>query len=134
MIAKKRKEFKIPDYSLPCPSLNDFQNRQYFYREDGAVFLRGIGNASAANVMFIASCPLEEDADEDYSYSDPCLLKAESTAAFKRLCLRAGINLDLEYFTNQIINAKKWCLGLKHKVSVNKDRTILTIEIEEELE
>ena len=99
MIVKKRKEFKIPDYNLPCPSLNDFQNRQYFYREDGAVFLRGIGNPSAANVMFIASCPLEEDADEDYSYSDPCLLKAESTAAFKRLCLRAGINLDLEYFT-----------------------------------
>ena len=42
--------------------------------------------------------------------------------------------MDLEYFTNQMINAKKWCLGLKHKASVNKDRTILTIEIEEELE
>lgn len=42
--------------------------------------------------------------------------------------------MDLEYFTNQIINAKQWCLGLKHKATVNKDRTTLTVEIEEELD
>ena len=42
--------------------------------------------------------------------------------------------MDLEYFTNQIINAKQWCLGLKHKATVNKEKTILTVEIEEELD
>lgn len=42
--------------------------------------------------------------------------------------------MDLEYYTNQIINAKQWCTALKHEAVVNKKRTKLTVEIEEELD
>lgn len=97
--APRIKDFVLPNKELPCPTLKDFQNRSFFYRSDEALFLRGVGNPKTANVMFVASCPLSEDADEEYSYSDPALLKAESTAYFKRLCLRKGIDLDKEYFT-----------------------------------
>ena len=97
--AQKIKDFALPDKSIPCPCLSDFQNKSFFYREDQALFLKGVGNPDSANIMFVAGCPLSEDADEEYSYSDPALLKAESTAYFKRLCLRKGIDLDKEYFT-----------------------------------
>lgn len=97
--SKKIKDFKLPNMELPCPKLNEFGNRTFFYREaDDITFVRGIGNPNA-NVMFIASCPLSEDIDEEYSFSDPCLLKSESTLYFKRLCLDKGIDLDQEYFT-----------------------------------
>ena len=98
----KSKKFSIPSYDLPCPSLKDFGNNNYYYRDENTIFLRGVGNEKSANILFLAACPLDEDADENFSYSDPCLLKSESTAFFKRMCLNAGISLDNEYFTTLV--------------------------------
>ena len=100
---RERPDPKLPDYSLPCPSLSDFGRDDFFirYKEDNpqnddAVFLKGVGNPNA-NIMFLAASPLEEDADA--TTSDPRLLKSGPGVMFRRLCLENGIDIDKEYYT-----------------------------------
>lgn len=98
MFDKKRKEYKIPNQSLPCPSLKDFGKETCYYREDNAIFLKGVGNKKGnANIIFLTSTVLEEDADN--SDSDPVMNKSPSMQMFRRICLNEGINLDNEYTT-----------------------------------
>lgn len=114
MAKVKIKDFKLPSFEIPCPALKDFRDRTFLYREeDDSIFVRGVGNPTKANIMFVAACPMSEDVDEEYSFSDPSLLKAESTAYFKRLCLSKGIDLDKEYFTTLVKYALPRKLKLK---------------------
>lgn len=100
MINKKRKEYKIPDYNLPAPTLSSYSLFDSYYREeDKSIWLRGVGNKNTANVLFLGACPLEEDVDSDISFSDPRYLKSGPGLYFKRACLSAGINIDEEYYT-----------------------------------
>lgn len=39
--------------------------------------------------------------------------------------------MDLRYFTNQLIHAKQWAAGLEFDTNINKNRTVLTIDIED---
>lgn len=96
---RKKKEYKVPDYvNVKCPTLEDFKSSDVYYGPNGEFFLKGIGNKNA-NIMFLSSCPFEEDVDTESSFSEPRLLKSSPALFFKRLCLNKGINVDNEYFT-----------------------------------
>lgn len=96
---QKKVNYKIPDYNtLKCPSLKDFKASSVYFADDAnkTIFFRGIGSKNA-NILFLGSCPLEEDIETNYS--DPALLKAPSSVMFARYCLNEGINLKNEYYT-----------------------------------
>lgn len=129
---KKRKEYKIPNYELPAPTLSDFSLFDSYYREeDKSIWLRGVGNVNSANILFLGSCPLEEDVDNDYSFSDPRYLKSGPGLYFKRTCLTAGINIDEEYYTTLCKYPLPRSYKLKPKITdINYCENILKEEID----
>ena len=109
---------KLPNYLLPAPSLKDFYDETFYervedfytFKQDGSgevedvikadksLWLRGIGNPTTANILFLTSSPTEEEADG--SSSAPSFLKSGSGALFARLCTANGINIYQEYYTS----------------------------------
>lgn len=145
---KPKPDPKLPDYRIPVPSLLDFYGESYIQREeesytytdettdalvtisgDKTIFVSGIGDPKNANILFLSSCPLEEDIDD--KFSSPSLLKSGPGALLRRICMQNGINLDNEYFTSLV----KYALPRKFKLKPSaKDIAYCKPLLDEELE
>ena len=137
---------KLPNYNLPIPKLSEFFDDSYYerYRDqiikdpvtqeeqvvkgDNALFLRGVGNAQNANILFLANCPVEEEAD--LTASAPSLLKSGPGTLLTRLCAANGISLGNEYYTTLC----KYALPRKLKLKPTaKDIAYCSPLLEEEI-
>ena len=105
-------EITEPDYQVPPPKtvLGMGNDKHVFEHKDGATYFSGRGKKKNPDIMFVASCPLEEELDSRFSPS--LLLKGAPGALFARSCDRAGLELENHYYTTLC----KYCLPRKKKL------------------
>ena len=86
---------------------------QTFTNDEGVTFMAPRGSEQA-DVMFVSSCPLEEEADD--TNGPAFLLKGPVGAMFSRALLRCGVNIEECWYTTLI----KHCLPRGQKLKPKK--------------
>jgi uracil-DNA glycosylase family 4 len=96
-----RKQLEIPEPNFeiaPPKTVLGFPDRQHtFEHEDGTKFFLGRGKRTNPDVMFVSSCPLEEELD---TFGAPSMLLAGTPGAlFDHATKQAGLPLHDHYYT-----------------------------------
>lgn len=108
------KQVEIPeidhDVAAPKTVLGFSDSTHTFEHEDNGTYFLGRGNRTRPDIMFVSSCPLEEELDD--KFSPAMLLKGSPGALLGRSAMRAGIDLQDHYYTTLC----KYCLPRSRKL------------------
>jgi len=105
------------DYELAPPEtvLGYPASQHTVDHSDGVTYFLGRGNRKNPSIMFVSSCPLEEELDS--RFSPAMLLKGSPGALFERSARRAGIDVKSQYYTTLC----KYALPRRKKLKPDKE-------------
>jgi len=108
------KQVEIPeiDFDVVAPKtvLGHSDSTHTFEHQDGGTYFIGRGNRTKPDIMFVSTCPLEEELDD--KFSPAMLLKGSPGALLGRSSMRAGIDMKDHYYTTLC----KYCLPRARKL------------------